>query len=783
MSDPKNFFPGFLPPTLIVPTRERIDQYLDPQFDYSAYLRDLRRRGPLEGGEVQLENIITQCVEGEFQEALDGLLNIPEDRFDGFQQVAYLRLVGGLLEDLGDTDRSRAYLRRALDLSKNIGAKDTTNRAQDNVQLPEHRSAASQRGHLGSLRRFLRREISMSLELHDLFDGAAFDRYEAARKIDAPAFLGYQEYARTVADAGMIEEEFKASLREEGGIYSRSGFPSEVSWLNLSLWMAYTCGDTRRARYARTSFGRWAVLHGLRGDDSGMLAAGVQELIRSRVLDQMETLLTRVGHLVHARMDINAYFQHFRPLNVSSPAAAPMWRILHMLVKTMAGYANDESRRALQATYSQGLQRYLAGEPGMAADQTYAVSYFLEAYSQLGPTADDLGRLLTWAGEKQVGPGRIHNLWALVKAYEWDDPEAQPLAERTLGLLKTLYPKGESEEYSSLFNVLGRNLPPEQREALDAWVAEHLPPNAQFNYWVDGTHERAKTTIFPMLQAFIAETTRELRDTQGESSLSFGGPLVPSFVTAVFANYREVEADAARIAIIQDYLDALSNPHIHARFKADAYVYLAEALKYVSDEVKAATRHLVADRKPALEQSREVDHGFFSELGRPIDAQLSLWRLRVRVGIPSEVDDLPLLTAALSDARAGTRRVAAETAAIVLREQGQEAGAELWRATQALLYSRLFDVNAWVRRAAVTGLIYSGGHLDALWGTSLLQRAQTLIQTDQPFVASGILWTIVSQAGKLAPNEEIRLLADVGKSNPHREVRKAAEAASQALAR
>lgn len=787
MADPKNFFPGFLPPTLIVPTRERVDQYLNPEFDYNAYLRDLRRRGPLEGGEVQFENIITQCIEGEFREALDGLLNIPEDRLDSFQQVAYLRLVGGLLEDLGDTDRSREYLRRALDLAKTVGAKDPADRALDDVRLPEHRSAASQRGHLGTLRRFLRREISMSLESHDLFDSAAFHRYEAARKIDAPAFLGYQEYARTVADAQMIEEEFKASLREEGSVYSRSGFPSELSWLNLSLWMAYTCGDTRRARYARASFGRWAVLHGLRGDDSGMLAAGVQELIRSRVLNEMEPLLTRVGHLVHARMDVNTYFRHFRPLSTSGPAAAPMWRILHMLVKTMVGYADDESRRALQTTYSQGLQRYLAGEPGMAADQTYAVSYFLDAYSQLGPTADDLGRLLAWAGEKQVGPGRIHNLWALVKAYEWDDPEARPLAERTLELLKTLYPRGEPEEYASLFNVLGRSLPPEQLEALDAWAAERLSPRAQFNYWVDGTHERAKATIFPMLQTFIAETTRELRDTEGESSLSFGGPIVPSFVTAVFANYRDVEADPARIAIIHDYLDALANPHIHARFKADGYAYLAEAMKYVSDEVKAAAQRLVSDRKPALEQSREVDHGFFGELGRPIDAQLSLWRLRVRVGLPSEASDLPLLTAALSDARAGTRRVAAETAAIVLREQGREAGAELWRPTQALLYSRVFDANAWVRRAAVTGLIYSGVVLDPLWGSGLLQRAQTLIQTDQPVVAAGILWTLVSRMQEWRKMPDVTgllaaaALAEVGKVNPHWDVRTAAAKVVSAL--
>lgn len=787
MADPKNFFPGFLPPTLIVPTQERVDQYLNPEFDYSAYLSDLRRRGPLDGGEVQFENIITQCIEGEFQEALDGLLNIPEDRLDSFQQIAYLRLVGGLLEDLGDADRSREYLRRALDLSKTVGAKGTPDRTRDDLHLPEHRSAASQRGHLGTLRRFLRREISMSLEFHDLFDSAAFHRYETARKIDAPAFLGYQEYARAVADEQMIEEEFKASLREEGSVYSRSGFPSEVAWFNLSLWMAYTCGDTRRARYARAGFGRWAVLHGLRGDNNGLLATGVQELIRSQVVDELEPLLTRVGHLIHARIDINSYFQHFRPLSSSDPAAAPMWRILHTLVKTMVGYADDESRRALQVTYSQGLQRYLAGEPGMAADRTYAVSYFLDAYSQLGPTSDDLERLLAWASEKQVGPGRIHNLWALVKAYKWDDQEARPLAEWAIELLKSLYPKGEPEEYASLFNILGRSIPPEQREALDAWAEQRLLPMAQFQYWVDGTHERANATIFPMLQTFIAATTRELRDTKGESSLSFGGPIVPSFVSAVFANYRNVEMDPARIAIVHDYLDALTNPHIHARFKADGYAYLAEAMKYVSDEVKMAVRDLIADRRPALELSREVNRGFFSELGRPIDAQLSLWRLRVSVGLPSEANDLPLLTVALSDARAGTRRVAAETATIVLREQGQEAGADLWRPIQALLYSRVFDANAWVRRAAVTGLIYSGVILDPLWGSGLLQRTQTLIQTDQPMVAASILWTLASrvQEWRTMPDSTGLLaaaaLAEVGKVNPHRDVRTAATEVVSAL--
>lgn len=787
MDDPKNFYPGFLPPTLILPTQERVKQYTDSSFNYSAYLKDLRQRGPLEGGELQFENIITQCIEGEFREALDGLLNIPEDQLDSFQQIAYLRLVGGLLEDLGNTDRSRIYLQRALDLSKTIGAKNVVDHARNDTGLLGQRSTTSQRGHLGTMRRFLRREVSISLEGQDLSDDAAFHRYEAALKIDAPAFLGYQEYAQSVADAQMIEEEFKASLREEGSFYSRSGFPSEIAWVNLSLWMAYTCGDTRRARYTRTTFGRWAVLHGQRGDNNNLVAAGVQELIRSRVLNEMETLLSRVGHLIHAQMDVNAYFQSFRPLQPSGPAAAPMWRILHMLVKTMVGYANDESRRSLRATYSEGLRRYMAGEPGMAADPTYAVSYFIEAYSQLGPTADDIERLLTWASEKQIGPGRIHNLWALVKTYKWDGSQERPLAERAIDLLKILHPKGEPEEYASLFNILSQALDTNQRDALDSWIAQHLSPSAQFNYWVDSNHKYAEPLIFPTLQNFIAQETQELRDATRGSSLSFGGPIISSYITAVFANYQEVEDDSTRIAIIHEYLNALANTHIHARVKADGYSYISEAMRYVSDEVKAATRDLIIDRKPALEQSQEIRRGFFREIGRPIDAQLALWRLRARVGLFSNINDLPLLTVALSDARAGTRRTAAETATVVLKEQGQDMDVGLWYSTQALLYSRVFDENAWVRRAAITGLIYSGGIFDPLWGNDLLQRAKTLVQTDQPVVASSILWTLSSQAKewRTTPNNTvlsaIEALAEVGQINPHRDVRMAAIDVTKAL--
>ncbi|MBZ9714515.1 hypothetical protein [Deinococcus multiflagellatus] len=772
-SNSDKFFPGFQVPALIAPTQEHVDKYTNPEFNYGAYLRDLRERGPREGGVTQLENIITQCIEGEFTEALAALQAYPSKALTETQRVAYFRLMGGLFATLGDDEQARACIAQALTLSQALTS--SPHRGKDHADA----SSGIARGQVQALRKFLRRDLSMQLEMLDPFDDGQFHRYEAARKIDAPPFLGYQEYARAIAGSYMVDEEYRAVLRSETSRYHRSGLPSEIAWANLAMWMAYTCGDSRRGHFVRALYARWAVVHGRRIENHQLVAEGVKELIRCRVTDLKE-LFDQVGHLVHARIDVNAYFQNFRPLKPDSRTAEPMWRILNAMVTTMVGYADEASLTALRQLYRDGLQRFMAGQAGLAAGTSFSATYFIEAFRELEPQLPDLELLLPWLEERAYGPGHFQNLWLLFDAFDWkNQPEAAPLAARAVHLLKTLYPKGESDAYATLLSNLSDGLPPDERQELDRWVVDHLPPNDVVLYLANGHAVEAGSAVFKRLHDFLEPHLAELRAMDEEGPVSFGGPIVPSYVSSVFHNYQGVNANEARLAIIEDYLDALRNPQIHARHKLDAYRYLAEALRVSPPEVRGAVRGLVGDRSPMQELSRGGGQRFFSSIEQPLDAQMALLLFRAVVGLSPSQDDLRLLTQALSSAAAFTRKLAVEATTTALREAAPPDDLKLALASQ--LYARTFDDNAGVRERAVTGLIYSGLIGVPTWQMATVDRAATLIQQDQPYVGARILRAVAEEATRLTEISGLERLLSVGQVNAHQAVREAAQGAATAL--
>jgi len=231
-----------------------------------------------------------------------------------------------------------------------------------------------------------------------------------------------------------------------------------------------------------------------------------------------------------------------------------------------------------------------------------------------------------------------------------------------------------------------------------------------------------------------------------------------------------VDDDPARISVMEALLDALYNPFVHSRFKLDAYSALAQALAFVSGTIRTAVRQTLEGRAAALELRRYVERGFFSIVGRPVDAQLGLIRLRAEVAIPLTEDDLSLLTVAeLRQAAVLTRRLAVEVMSVALHEQAAPAPIAL--ALTAQLYGRMFDKNALVRQFAASGCIYSGAVNDPVWRRGILQRAAQLIAQDQPGVGASLLRTLEEQLDQLRETLELGLLIETGKLNAHRAVR------------